>query len=149
MRGSAKGREPEELRAWKKLQRDAGIEPEYRALQRPVRDAMLRSLFVEQTGQCVYCGRGILLNRLDSYHVEHFRPQKREEYRALELEYTNLFLSCGPEAEHGPGKPADTRRGTGSMSAATLSPPPSPAPKDFSSAHRATSPATARRKQQR
>ena len=111
MRGSAKGREPEELCAWKKLQRDAGIEPEYRALQRPVRDAMLRGLFVEQTGQCVYCGRGISLNRLDSYHVEHFRPQKREEYRALELEYTNLFLSCGPEAEHGPRETCGRKKG--------------------------------------
>ena len=111
MRGSAKGREPEELRAWKELQRDAGIEPEYRALQRPVRDAMLRSLFEEQTGQCVYCGRGISLNRRNSFHVEHFRPRGREEYRALQLEYSNLFLSCGPEAEHGPRETCGHKKG--------------------------------------
>ena len=55
MRGSAKGREPEELRAWKELQLESGIEPDYRALQRPMRDAMLGSLYAEQTGQCVYC----------------------------------------------------------------------------------------------
>lgn len=111
MRGSVKGREPEELRAWKELQRDAGIEPEYRALQRPVRDAMLRSLFEEQTGQCVYCGRGVSLDRVDTYHVEHFRPQRREEYRALQLEYSNLFLSCGPEAEHGPRETCGNKKG--------------------------------------
>ena len=104
MRGSAKGREPEELRAWKELQLNNGIEPEYRALQRPVRDAMLCRLFAEQTGQCVYCGRGISLDGRESFHVEHFRPQSREEYRALQLEYSNLFLSCGPEGEAGAGK---------------------------------------------
>ena len=32
MRGSAKGREPEELRTWKELQQEAGIELEYDAL---------------------------------------------------------------------------------------------------------------------
>ena len=100
MRGSAKGREPEELRAWKELQLESRIESEYRALQRPQRDAMLGNLYAEQTGQCVYCGRGISLDRLESYHVEHFRPQ--EEYPALQLEHSNLFLSCGPAAEHGP-----------------------------------------------
>ena len=34
MRGSVKGREPEELRTWKELQREAGIELEYDALPR-------------------------------------------------------------------------------------------------------------------
>ena len=101
MRGSAKGREPEELRTWKELQREAGIELEYDALPRPERDAMRRSLYAEQTGQCVYCGRGISLNRHGSFHVEHFRPRR---YRDLQLEYTNLFLSCGPEGDEGVGE---------------------------------------------
>ena len=111
MRGSAKGREPEELRAWKELQLNNGIEPEYRALQRPVRDTMLRRLYAEQTGQCVYCGRGISLDGRDSFHVEHFRPQSREEYRALQLEYSNLFLSCGPEAEYGSRETCGRKKG--------------------------------------
>ena len=89
MRGSAKGCEPKKLRAWKELQIQNGIELEYRAIERPVRDAMLRSLYAEQTGQCVYCGRGISLDRRDSFHVEHFRPQS--EYCRLQLEYTNLL----------------------------------------------------------
>ena len=58
-----------------------------------------RSLFAEQTGQCVYCGRGISLDRKRHYHIEHFRPQQK--YRKLQLDYTNLFLSCGPESEQG------------------------------------------------
>ena len=102
MRGSAKGRDPEELRAWKELQLENGIEPEYRALQRPVCDAMLGSLYAEQTGQCVYCGRGISLDRLKSYQIEHFRPQSK--YRYLQLEYANLFLSCRPEGDDGTGQ---------------------------------------------
>ena len=111
MRGSAKGREPEKLRAWKELQLNNGIEPEYRALQRPVRDAMLRRLYAEQTGQCVYCGGGISLDGRESFHVEHFRPQSREEYRALQLEYSNLFLSCGPEGEPGVGETCGRHKG--------------------------------------
>lgn len=102
MRGSAKGREPEELRAWKELQLENGIEPEYRALQRLVRGAMLGSLYAEQTGQCVYCGRGISLDRIKTYQVEHFRP--RSKYRHLQLEYDNLFLSCKPEGDDGTGQ---------------------------------------------
>lgn len=100
MRGSAKGREPEELRAWKELQREAGVELEYDALPGPERDAMRRSLYAEQTGQCVYCGRRIWLDQREPFHVEHFRPQSK--YDALQLDYHNLFLSCGPEGDHGP-----------------------------------------------
>ena len=102
MRGSAKGREPEELRAWKECQIENDIKPEYRALQRPVRDAMLGRLYAEQTGQCVYCGRGISLDQLKTYQVEHFRPVSK--YRHLQLEYTNLFLSCKPEGDDGTGQ---------------------------------------------
>ena len=100
MRGSAKGREPEELLAWKETQRAGGIEPEYRSPPQFERRAMVNGLFAEQTGQCVYCGRRISLDRLREFHIEHFRP--RSKYPELELDYANLFLSCGPEHEHGP-----------------------------------------------
>lgn len=99
VRGSAKGREPGELRAWKEVQRENGVEPEYRNLPRPVRDAMESSLYREQTGQCVYCGRGISRGAHRDCHVEHFRP--RSKYPELQLDHANLFLSCGPEGEHG------------------------------------------------
>ena len=99
MRGSAKGREPVQLRTWKEAQRGGGVEPEYRSLPRPERRVTVNSLFAEQTGQCVYCGRKISLGRLREYHIEHFRP--RSKYPGLGLDYTNIFLSCGPEGEHG------------------------------------------------
>ena len=108
MRGSAKGREPEELRTWKELQREAGIELEYDALPGLERDALRHSLYAEQTGQCVYCGRRISLNRHRSFHVEHFRPRR---YRELQLEYTNLFPSCGPEGEEGVGETCGDHKG--------------------------------------
>ena len=70
---------------------------EYPNPPRPERDAMESSLYAEQTGQCVYCGRGILLHPHKDYHVEHFRP--RSKYRCLQLDYENLFLSCGREGD--------------------------------------------------
>lgn len=99
MRGSAKGREPEELLAWKDVQRENGIEAEYRNLPRPVRSAMESSLHAEQSGQCVYCGRKLSPALHKDHHVELFRPQST--YPCLRLDYANLFLSCGPEGEHG------------------------------------------------
>ena len=109
VRGSAKGREPEELRAWKEVQRENDVEPEYRSLPRPVRDAMEGSLYAEQTGQCVYCGRGISRGAHRDCHVEHFRPRSR--YPALELDHANLFLSCGPEGEHGTRQTCGNHKG--------------------------------------
>ena len=101
MRGSAKGDEPPELRDWKAEQRRNGIEPQYRDLQQPEKGATERSLFAEQTGQCVYCGRGISLDRNQHHHIEHFRPRSKRKYPELQLVYTNLFLSCGPEGDRG------------------------------------------------
>ena len=99
MRGSAKGPAPAELCTWKIVQGDNGIEPKYGDLQHPERSATMNSLFAEQTGQCVYCGRGIVLTKQGRYHIEHFRP--RSKYPWLQLDYTNLFLSCGPDNERG------------------------------------------------
>lgn len=103
MRGSAKGEEPEALRAWKAGQRAACIEPRYDDLSRDSRQATRQALFTEQTGQCVYCGRGIDLEEHNRYHIEHFRPRKR--YRDSELAYGNLFLSCGPQQRQGGAQP--------------------------------------------
>ena len=99
MRGSAKGDEPQELRAWKAAECRADIEPQYRNLQQPQRGATEKSLYAEQTGQCVYCGRKISLDENQRYHIEHFRPQVT--YPQRQLDYTNLFLSCGPKGGHG------------------------------------------------
>ena len=99
MRGSAKGEEPEALLAWKAGQRGACIEPRYDDLSKDAREATRQALFVEQTGQCVYCGRGIDLEWFNAHHIEHFRPRAR--YPHCELTYRNLFLSCGPQRAHG------------------------------------------------
>ena len=99
MRGSAKGEEPEELRAWKAGQMVAGIEPRYDDLSRGPRQATKQAIFIEQTGQCVYCGRAIKLTEYNTHHVEHFRP--RALYPDRELDYGNLFLSCGPQQRPG------------------------------------------------
>ncbi len=103
MRGSAKGEEPEVLRAWKAGQRGACLEPRYGDLSRDAREATRRALFFEQTGQCVYCGRGIDLKLRNRHHIEHFRPRGR--YPQCELTYGNLFLSCGPQQAHGGDQP--------------------------------------------
>ena len=103
MRGSAKGEEPDVLRAWKAGQHGAGIEPRYGDLSRDAREATRRALFVEQTGQCVYCGRGIDLELRNRHHIEHFRPRAR--YPHCELTYRNLFLSCGPQQAEGGAQP--------------------------------------------
>ena len=103
MRGSAKRPEPRSLNAWKVTQRENGIALRYDDLQNPEKAETAASLYREQTGQCVYCGRGINLAQKMQYHIEHFRP--RYKYPHLQLDYTNLFLSCGPDSESG-------RRGT-------------------------------------
>ena len=103
MRGSAKGEEPEALRAWKAGQRAACIEPRYADLSREAQQATRKALFIEQTGQCVYCGRGIDLELRNRHHIEHFRP--RAWYPHRELTYRNLFLSCGPQQGDGGVQP--------------------------------------------
>ncbi|MDE0521848.1 MAG: TIGR02646 family protein [Boseongicola sp.] len=105
MRGSQKGDEPEALQAWKACQDAACIEPRYPDLRGAEKRATRHALFIEQTGQCVYCGRGIELEPgSDRHHIEHFRPRGRN-YRHLELAYRNLFLSCGPKREDGGTQP--------------------------------------------
>ena len=99
MRGSAKGKEPEVLCAWKAGQRATFIEPLYSDLSAVARQAMKQALFIEQTGQCVYCGRGIDLKQRNRHHIEHFRP--RALYLDCELAFGNLFLSCGPQQSQG------------------------------------------------
>ena len=103
MRGSAKGEEPEALRAWKAGQRTACIEPLYGDLRGKPQQTTKQALFVEQTGQCVYCGRGIELEERNRHHIEHFRPRAR--YPDCELTYRNLFLSCGPQHRQGSAQP--------------------------------------------
>ena len=97
MRGAAKGEEPEDLRAWKAGEAKACLEPRYEALPSDVRRTLKQALLMEQTGQCVYCGRRIRIaptgdEHDEGCHIEHFRPQA--DYPEREVDYDNLFLSC-------------------------------------------------------
>ena len=51
---------------------------------------------------CVYCGRQLDFTRPgNSFHIEHFRPQQGPNGRPdLQLDYNNLFLSCGQQDNH-------------------------------------------------
>ena len=97
MRGAAKGEEPEDLRTWRAEQAGADLKPHYGDLDRVVQRALKQALFMSQSGQCVYCGRRLLINSTGDEqdvecHVEHFRPRARRP--DLEVDYGNLFLSC-------------------------------------------------------
>lgn len=97
MRGAAKGEEPEDLQTWKAKQAEAGLKPREGALGTNLRRTLKQTLFMEQTGQCVYCGRRIQIDPTGDEHdvechIEHFRPRAR--WPDLEVDYDNLFLSC-------------------------------------------------------
>lgn len=100
MRGSNKGEPPQEFRDWLSLECDSW-KPTFRALERPTKNALSARLGTEQEDQCVYCGRRLSLDSeaRDQWHIEHFRPRSR--YPDLEVEYTNLFLSCGDRENDG------------------------------------------------
>ncbi|WP_168879725.1 retron system putative HNH endonuclease [Rhizobium sp. P28RR-XV] len=104
MKGSRKGVAPIELTEWLALESD-DWKPSYDFDRPAVKVAVRDSLFIDQRGLCVYCGR-----KLDrslpgkTYHIEHFRPRSR--YPERQVAYENLFLSCGNEDSG--GKPAPT-----------------------------------------
>lgn len=99
MKGSRKGPVPPKLAAWLNAA-SPDWQPAYPFDSSDVRDEVRLNLLAEQRGLCVYCGRRLNLARPgETYHIEHFRPQKH--YGALSTTYSNLFLSCGQKDEHG------------------------------------------------
>lgn len=75
-------------------------QPSYPINESTVRRAVVEALNVAQSGLCVYCGRKLDMTRSGkTYHIEHFRPQ--HAYRQLEVNFENLFLSCGQEGSDG------------------------------------------------
>lgn len=99
MKGARKAAPPKAYDDWKALEND-DWKPSYPFNDGCVRDAVVESLFLAQRGLCVYCGRALDLSRPGkSFHVEHFRPQHL--YKALEVAFENLFLSCGQDDPQG------------------------------------------------
>lgn len=101
MRGTIKGDEPQKVSDWKA--ENAGIRLVWGQMPPKTREALELSLWLEQKGLCVYCGRRLTLGaktRLTGkpvYHIEHFRPKDRDRYPELVFEHSNLLLSCGRE----------------------------------------------------
>jgi hypothetical protein len=45
--------------------------------------------------QCVYCSiHEAQFGGIDHYHIDHFRPKSREEFKELENSILNLFYAC-------------------------------------------------------
>ncbi|WP_165215470.1 retron system putative HNH endonuclease [Affinirhizobium pseudoryzae] len=101
MKGSRKTEVPSEFMNWLGL--SDGTEnwkPTYEGMPGALKDVIRAAMFKEQRGLCVYCGRKLNLSRPGrSYHIEHFRPQ--HVYTKQDVDYSNLFLSCGQEDEKG------------------------------------------------
>lgn len=83
--------EPEDLKEYKRLEGAC-----YRDLSKNVKDNLRETLRQEQGGLCCYCER-----KLDGKTViEHIKPKDDRFFPELQLEYTNLLLSCdGGESE--------------------------------------------------
>lgn len=106
MKGARKQQPPRELVEWLALTNDAW-KPSYPFNEPAVRAAVVRSLFYEQRGLCVYCGRQLdMTDPGKSFHIEHFRPQHGPNKRPdLAVCHSNLFLSCGQEDQYGKKSP--------------------------------------------
>lgn len=113
MKGARKQQSPRELVDWLALETD-NWKPSYPFDDPAVRVAVVSSLFYEQRGLCVYCGRQLdMADPGKSFHIEHFRPQGGPNKRPdLAVLHSNLFLSCGQEDPNGKKSPTcGTRKG--------------------------------------
>ena len=102
MKGARKQEPPKKLVEWLAKENEEW-KPEYPFNEREVKDAVIESLFREQRGLCVYCGRKLnISNPGNSFHIEHFRPQGGPKKRSdLAVCHLNIFLSCGHEDRDG------------------------------------------------
>lgn len=99
MKGSRKDDAPVELSNWLNMETDEW-KPEYTGMPREVKQSIQNSMYKDQRGLCVYCGRRLNLDKPGkSFHIEHFRPQ--HDYPEQDVCYENLFLSCGQEDPNG------------------------------------------------
>ena len=104
MKGSRKGLTPPLMQTWLDMAND-DWKPAYPFDCAAVTNEVRETLFLEQRGLCVYCGKRLKLEMPGTtYHVEHFRPQSDFQDRATD--YNNLFLSCGLKDDQ--GKPSPT-----------------------------------------
>ena len=83
--------EPEDLKEYKELEGAC-----FRDLPKEVKNNLRESLRREQGGICCYCERELKGKTV----IEHIKPKDKEYYPELQLEYSNMVLSCdGGESE--------------------------------------------------
>lgn len=88
MKRIRKSSPPDTLLQWK-AEENEEWQPTYSNLPRDIKDALKRSLMVEQGFLCCYCERRLTD---DDSHIEHFRPQNSSSVDPLD--YGNLLCSC-------------------------------------------------------
>lgn len=80
--------EPTPLLEWKAMAND-DWQPSYDNMPGDVKTGLKEALTHEQGGLCCYCEQRLTP---DDSHIEHFRPQSREDVDPLD--YENLMCSC-------------------------------------------------------
>lgn len=70
------------------------LNPSYGGLNQEIKTTLITQLLEEQKGLCCYC-----MQRIEEgiYHIEHLSPKCG--FRNEEVQYYNLFLSCGSNRE--------------------------------------------------
>ena len=71
------------------------LHPRYDGIPNGVKEGLVAELLAEQMGLCCYCMSSIEEGR---FHIEHLAPQSG--YKNEEVQYYNLFLSCGSKKEN-------------------------------------------------
>lgn len=88
-----KGREPSQLRDFKRKNRDLPELLRYDALDGDTKQALRQKMLKEQGYLCAYTMAGIARDDDNDCHIERIRPQSENE--ANELDYSNLLMCAG------------------------------------------------------
>lgn len=86
MRHFEKKPSPSQFEKWKAVR---GSLATYATIPSEIKSIVRESLLDEQNWLCCYCGLSLTRNNV---HIEHFRPQSK--FKHLQLEYSNLHVSC-------------------------------------------------------
>ena len=116
MKRITKRAEPRQFTDWKSEDKMTH-RPNWKRLRAPLKTVIHESLMSEQGFICCYCESRI---GADDSHVEHFRP--KEEYRDLQLDYSNLLCSCLRERSSGEPVHCGHRKGSWFDEEALISP---------------------------
>ncbi|MGL5034839.1 MAG: retron system putative HNH endonuclease [Microcystaceae cyanobacterium] len=83
---------PQAFSGWKHNNPDANYDKLKKT--KTIKRLVKQSLLIEQGNICCYCQKRITL---DNSHIEHFKPQDKNYYPELALDYGNLLASCQKE----------------------------------------------------